>query len=43
MKDAVILWREEEITSIEVDNDSFYSDHIINNRTDRIITAVERT
>ena len=31
MKDAVILWREEEITSIEVDNDPFYSEHIINN------------
>ena len=43
MKDAVILWREEEITSIEVDNDSFYSDHIIYNRSDRLISAVERT
>jgi hypothetical protein len=43
MIDAVIVWKDEEITSIEVDNDSFYSDHIIPNRTDRLITAIERT
>ena len=43
MKDAIILWKEEEITSIEVDNDSFYSDHIISTRNDKLISTVERT
>lgn len=43
MKDAIILWKNEEITSIEVDNDSFYSDHIIPNRKDRLMNALEKT
>jgi hypothetical protein len=42
MKDAIILWKNEEITSIEVDNDSFYSDHIIAKR-DGLMSTMERT
>jgi len=40
MKDAIILLKDEEITSIEVANDSFYSDHIIPNRKDRLISLL---